>query len=443
IIAKTEEVFALLLLVLPRGLRVGADETNHRYEEGDHVPLPLKAKRLEELATEIKKQKEGSKEKQITDEDTKGKKVLDSNDEIGAEGSSVLPRGDMESGVSSQENLDELLAASLAAEEEMEINKNVLTSEGGLDEAEDDTDENEEMIFCSGIGIVNAIEVIQAFSKEDGLQKFRQWVESPDPAIFGKLDSGSHSNRSLKENNNGADAIKRSSQEDASEESISRGHDDEKPTGNEAIKDIFIDKHDSHNQAGIVYNGGLVPLLKLLDSKNRCLQHNAAFALYGIAENEDNVSDFIKAGGVQKLQDGEFIIQATKDCVAKTTKRLEEHGVPCLLPLQVLKHLLYLMRVGEKAVQRRIALALAHLCSLENQRTIFIDDNGPVYLGEQYVNSSTLSYITFLVEGCKCFYAHRIALLTSSDAFRAMFDGGYGVRELMCQSCLFFFRIRP
>ncbi|CAL9118231.1 unnamed protein product, partial [Musa acuminata var. zebrina] len=41
---------------------------------------------------------------------------------------------------------------------------------------------------------------------------------------------------------------------------------------------------DSHNQAGIVYNGGLVPLLKLLDSKNGCLQHNAAFALYGIAE---------------------------------------------------------------------------------------------------------------------------------------------------------------
>ncbi|XP_065034862.1 ARM REPEAT PROTEIN INTERACTING WITH ABF2-like isoform X2 [Musa acuminata AAA Group] len=205
---------------------------------------------------------------------------------------------------------------------------------------------------------------------------------------------------------------------------------------------------DSHNQAGIVYNGGLVPLLKLLDSKNGCLQHNAAFALYGIADNEDNVSDFIKVGGVQKLQDGEFIIQ-------------------------VLNHLLYLMRVGEKAVQRRIALALAHLCSLEDQRTIFIDDNGldlflellvstnlkqqqdasvalyklakksltlgsvdaaspcpspQVYLGEQYVNSSTLSDVTFLVEG-KCFYAHRIALLASSDAFRAMFDGGYREKD--------------
>ncbi|THU47454.1 hypothetical protein C4D60_Mb09t15690 [Musa balbisiana] len=225
---------------------------------------------------------------------------------------------------------------------------------------------------------------------------------------------------------------------------------------------------DSHNQAGIVYNGGLVPLLKLLDSKNGSLQHNAAFALYGIADNEDNVSDFIKVGGVQKLQDGEFIVQATKDCVAKTLKRLEEKIIG-----RVLMHLLYLMRIGEKVVQRRVALALAHLCSPGDQRTIFVDNNGldllldllgstnlkqqqdgsvalyklankamtlssvdaappsptpQVYLGEQYVNSSTLSDVTFLVEG-KRFYAHRIALLASSDAFRAMFDGGYREKD--------------
>ncbi|KAF7806842.1 mental retardation GTPase activating protein-like protein 4 [Senna tora] len=43
---------------------------------------------------------------------------------------------------------------------------------------------------------------------------------------------------------------------------------------------------DIHNQAGIAHNGGLVPLLKLLDSKNASLQHNAAFALYGLADNE-------------------------------------------------------------------------------------------------------------------------------------------------------------
>ncbi|PSR92708.1 ARM REPEAT PROTEIN INTERACTING WITH like [Actinidia chinensis var. chinensis] len=225
---------------------------------------------------------------------------------------------------------------------------------------------------------------------------------------------------------------------------------------------------DAHNQAGIAHNGGLVPLLKLLDSKNGSLQHNAAFALYGLADNEDNVSDFIKVGGVQKLQDGEFIVQATKDCVAKTLKRLEEkiHG-------RVLNHLLYLMRVAEKAVQRRVALALAHFCSPEDQRTIFIDNNGlelllgllgstslkqqqdgsialyklsnkagtlspvdaappsptpQVYLGEQYVNNATLSDVTFLVEG-KRFYAHRICLLASSDAFRAMFDGGYREKD--------------
>ncbi|XP_054790817.1 DNA repair protein UVH3-like [Prosopis cineraria] len=39
----------------------------------------------------------------------------------------------------------------------------------------------------SGIGIVNAIEVVNAFPEEDGLLKFRQWVESPDPTIFGRF----------------------------------------------------------------------------------------------------------------------------------------------------------------------------------------------------------------------------------------------------------------
>ncbi|CAN0856656.1 ARM REPEAT PROTEIN INTERACTING WITH ABF2 [Linum grandiflorum] len=205
---------------------------------------------------------------------------------------------------------------------------------------------------------------------------------------------------------------------------------------------------DPHNQAGIAHNGGLVPLLKLLDSKNGSLQHNAAFALYGLADNEDNVSDFIRVGGVQKLQDGEFIVQ-------------------------VLKHLLYQIRVAEKSVQRRAALALAHLCGPDDQRLIFIDNSGlelllgllgssntkqqldgaialyklankamtlspvdaappsptpQVYLGEQYVNNATLSDVTFLVEGRR-FYAHRICLLASSDAFRAMFDGGYREKD--------------
>ncbi|KAL6551505.1 hypothetical protein OROGR_007659 [Orobanche gracilis] len=40
----------------------------------------------------------------------------------------------------------------------------------------------------SGIGIVNAIEVVNAFPGKDGLREFREWIESPDPSILGKLD---------------------------------------------------------------------------------------------------------------------------------------------------------------------------------------------------------------------------------------------------------------
>ncbi|KAK4754775.1 hypothetical protein SAY87_008532 [Trapa incisa] len=40
----------------------------------------------------------------------------------------------------------------------------------------------------SGIGIVNAVEVLNAFPEEDGLQKFRQWIESPDASILGKVN---------------------------------------------------------------------------------------------------------------------------------------------------------------------------------------------------------------------------------------------------------------
>ena len=46
------------------------------------------------------------------------------------------------------------------------------------------------------------------------------------------------------------------------------------------------------------------------------------------------------------------------------------------IPLwQVLKHLIHLMRFAE-AVQRRVAIALAYLCSPHDRKTIFIDNNG-------------------------------------------------------------------
>ncbi|KAL0784707.1 hypothetical protein Bca101_000952 [Brassica carinata] len=185
---------------------------------------------------------------------------------------------------------------------------------------------------------------------------------------------------------------------------------------------------DSHNQAGIAHSGGLEPLLKLLSSRNGSLQHNAAFALYGLADNEDNVSGFIRVGGVQKLQDEEFIVQATKDCVSKTLKRLEEkiHGrVRLELLLGLLGSTNTKQQLDGTAALYRLAnksMALSPVDAAPRSPT------QRVYLGEQYVNSATLSDVTFLVEGRR-FYAHRIYLLGSSDAFRAMFDGGYREKD--------------
>ena len=44
------------------------------------------------------------------------------------------------------------------------------------------------------------------------------------------------------------------------------------------------------------------------------------------------------------------------------------------------------------------------------------------------MNNEYNSDVTFIVDG-QPFYAHRIALLASSDTFRAMLDGGYKERE--------------
>lgn len=44
-------------------------------------------------------------------------------------------------------------------------------------------------------------------------------------------------------------------------------------------------------------------------SRNGNLQHNAAFALYGLADNEDNIAAVIREGGVQCLQDCELLVQ--------------------------------------------------------------------------------------------------------------------------------------
>ena len=55
--------------------------------------------------------------------------------------------------------------------------------------------------------------------------------------------------------------------------------------------------------------GGLEPLLTLMASRNGNLQHNAAFALYGLADSDDNIAAIVRHGGVQALQQCDVLVQ--------------------------------------------------------------------------------------------------------------------------------------
>uniref|UniRef100_A0A0D3CDX4 Armadillo repeat-containing domain-containing protein n=1 Tax=Brassica oleracea var. oleracea TaxID=109376 RepID=A0A0D3CDX4_BRAOL len=117
-------------------------------------------------------------------------------------------------------------------------------------------------------------------------------------------------------------------------------------------------------QVHIAQRGAITPLIKMLQSSDEQVVEMSAFAL-GLADNEENLADFIKAGGIQRLQDDNFTVQPTRDCVVRTLKRLDNkiHG-------PVLNQLLYLMRTTEKTIQRRIDLALAHICDPKDGKLI-------------------------------------------------------------------------
>ena len=231
------------------------------------------------------------------------------------------------------------------------------------------------------------------------------------------------------------------------------------------------------NQAGIVAMGGLRSLLELLASEHANLQHNAAFALYGLSENEDNLLHFVRDGAIQKIHYCNLGPQASRDCVQKMTKRLQEK-----LEGPVMGQLLYIMQNSEfdRVV---IAVGLGLLCTedivsdsalaicdqmvkkgvltiLEDVlQTISVDykireqaatalanitrfcgvlqspstpspppSNSEILRGEQYVNNPDTSDVVFVVEG-KNFHAHRGTLLAESEVFKSMFDGNYREKE--------------
>ncbi|KAL0704688.1 hypothetical protein Bca4012_071113 [Brassica carinata] len=132
---------------------------------------------------------------------------------------------------------------------------------------------------------------------------------------------------------------------------------------------IYYTKNMSR-EVHIAQRGAITPLIKTLQSSDEQVVEMSAFALgrlaqtylLCLADNEENLADFIKAGGIQRLQDDNFTVQPTRDCVVRTLKRLDNkiHG-------PALNQLLYLMRTTEKTIQRRIDLALAHIYLLLTQ----------------------------------------------------------------------------
>ena len=74
----------------------------------------------------------------------------------------------------------------------------------------------------------------------------------------------------------------------------------------------------------MVHSSPVRPLIEMLHPTDVQIKEMAAFALWRLtqdiykqADNEDNISDFIRVGGVQRLQDKEFIVQTTKDQCSK------------------------------------------------------------------------------------------------------------------------------
>ncbi|KAL4437552.1 hypothetical protein ABPG77_003533 [Micractinium sp. CCAP 211/92] len=232
----------------------------------------------------------------------------------------------------------------------------------------------------------------------------------------------------------------------------------------------------SDNQAGIVAQGGLPPLLDLLETCQSNLQHNAAFALYGLSDNEDNLLEFVREGAVQRINECELVVQASKDCVNKLMKRLQDK-----LNTRILGQLLYVMQSSQAQGKQRIAVALSQLTTKEQPsgaqlRLMFLEKKGldvllemvqdphmpfdlqrqaakslfrlaescgaadrastdelapqdpQTMLGAHMVNNPMSSDVTFIVEG-RPFLAHKVQLLNSSEIFRTMFDGHYREKD--------------
>ncbi|KAK6928307.1 XPG-I domain [Dillenia turbinata] len=95
---------------------------------------------------------------------------------------------------------------------------------------------------------VSSVVVVNAFPDEDGLHKFREWVESPDPAILGKLDTrnGSSSRKRASKTadgdvNNSNDKVEKVFASDSDASQVNELNDSTDPI--QSTKQIYMETH--------------------------------------------------------------------------------------------------------------------------------------------------------------------------------------------------------
>ncbi|CAN6448080.1 unnamed protein product [Victoria cruziana] len=98
----------------------------------------------------------------------------------------------------------------------------------------------------SGIGIVNAIEVVHAFPEEDGLHQFREWFDSPDPLIVEKVHSqnGNVSKKKSSKESSKGDDFKIDADSLVVDDNMLESKQNELHQSNTPkLKEIFMEKH--------------------------------------------------------------------------------------------------------------------------------------------------------------------------------------------------------
>ena len=94
--------------------------------------------------------------------------------------------------------------------------------------------------LCSGIGIVNALEVMHAYPGDEGLQAFREWLDTPDVALLGMSQTRNKAGRKRRRGKEGEGGGENGG---TGVEGGSEGEEETEASQQELRRRIFEEKH--------------------------------------------------------------------------------------------------------------------------------------------------------------------------------------------------------